>query len=100
METVASWYLTPGLVRITDRVAHKSLSQAMLPGSDFRSGIFRQRMQSAHAFSRRTEMSVCALLGTLESEGPWRDIASEWILATPPATAMGVRIEAWRSTAG
>jgi predicted unusual protein kinase regulating ubiquinone biosynthesis (AarF/ABC1/UbiB family) len=100
MEAVASWYLTPGSVRITDRVTHKSLSQAMLPGSDFRSGIFRQRMQSAHAFSRRTDMSVCALLGTLEAEGPWRDIASEWILGTAPATEMGVRIAAWRSVAG
>ncbi len=99
MQTVASWYLTPGLVQVTDKVAYKSLSQAMLPQSEFRSGIFKQRMRSAHAFSRRTEMSVCALLGTLEARGRWRDIASEWGLGTEPATAMGRDIAQWRSRA-
>lgn len=97
MQAVAGWYLTPGLVQVTDKVAYKALSQAMMPHSDFRSGIFKQRMRSAHAFSRRTEMSVCALLGTLEARGHWHDIASEWSLGTEPTTEMGRQIALWRS---
>lgn len=97
MRAVAGWYLTPGLVQVTDKVAYKALSQAMLPQSDYRSGIFKQRMHSAHAFSRRTEMSVCALLGTLQARGRWHDIASEWALKAEPATDMGQQIARWRS---
>jgi predicted unusual protein kinase regulating ubiquinone biosynthesis (AarF/ABC1/UbiB family) len=97
MQAVAGWYVTPGLVQVTDKVAYKALSQAMMPHSEFRSGIFKQRMRSAHAFSRRTEMSVCALLGTLEARGRWHDIASEWCLDTEPTTEMGRQIALWRS---
>jgi predicted unusual protein kinase regulating ubiquinone biosynthesis (AarF/ABC1/UbiB family) len=97
IHAVAGWYLTPGTVRITDKVAYRCLSQAMLPGSHFGTGIFRQQMQRAHAFSRRTEMSVCALLGTLGAEGRWRDIAAEWILGAEPATEMGRQISSWQS---
>lgn len=98
MQTVGEWFFTPGVVQVTDRTAYKSLTQAMMPRSEFRSGVFRQRLQSAHAFSRRTEMSVCALLGTLEATAAWRDIASEWILQRPPATEMGRQIAAWHAT--
>ncbi|WP_029118308.1 MULTISPECIES: AarF/ABC1/UbiB kinase family protein [unclassified Mycobacterium] len=97
MRAVAGWYLTPGLSQVTDKVAYKALSQAMLPQSDYRSGIFKQRMHSAHAFSRRTEMSVCALLGTLQAQSRWHDIASEWALDAAPATEMGQQIARWRS---
>ncbi len=96
MREVAGWYLTPGPVQMTDKVAYKALSQAILPRSDFRSGMYQQQMPGAHTFSRRTEMSVCALLGTLQSCGPWYDIACEWALGNPPSTPMGRRIEQWR----
>ena len=43
-------------------------------------------------------MRVCALLGTLEASAVWRDIASEWILQSPPATELGRRIAEWRAT--
>ncbi len=97
MREVAGWYLTPGVVEMTDKVAHRAVSQAILPGSDFRSGIYKQQMPSAHTFSRRTEMSVCALLGTLQARGIWYDIVCEWVLGNPPATPMGRRIDQWRS---
>lgn len=100
MWAAAGWYLRPGTVQITDKVAYKALSQAMMPRSDFSSAIFRQRMLGPHAFSRRTEMSVCALLGSLEATGPWHDIAAEWILGAPPATQMGREIARWQSDSG
>lgn len=89
MRAVAGWYLQPGVVQITDKTAHKVLAQAMLPRSDFRDSIFRQRMLGTHAFSRRTEMGVCALLGTLRATNDWHSIAAEWAFDRPPATAMG-----------
>lgn len=97
IQAVGGWFLTPGEVRVTDEVARKALAQAILPHSDFRTGVFKQRLQSDHTFSRRTEMNVCALLGSLEASAPWRDIASEWILGTPPATEMGRAIARWRA---
>jgi len=97
MRAAAGWYLIPGVRQITDKVAYKALSQAMLPRSEFRSSIFRQRMPRAHAFSRRTEMSVCALLGSLKACGPWHDIASEWAFGAEPSTQMGREIAQWRS---
>lgn len=100
IRTVAGWYLTPGLTRITERLTHQCLSQAMLPGSDFGHAIFRQRMQPAHAFSRRTEMSVLGLLASLHAEGRWHDIAAEWILGRPASTDMGRRIADWQRRAG
>ncbi|MCV7178676.1 ABC1 kinase family protein [Mycolicibacterium sphagni] len=98
LQTVASWHLTPGVNRITAKTVHKSLSQAILPGSEFRRGIYRQQVPRAHLFSRRTEMSVCGLLGTLEAQAPWRAISEEWILGAEPATAMGQANSAWRAT--
>lgn len=100
MHAVAGWYLLPGDVQITEKIAYKSLSQAMLPRSDYRAIIFQDRTLSAHAFSRRTEMSVCALLGTLEAAGRWHDIVSEWAFDAPPATDMGREIARWRSGRG
>lgn len=97
MRAVAGWYLLPGVVQITDKVAYKALTQAMMPRSDYGSGIFRQRMLGPHAFSRRTEMSVCALLGTLGSSACWHDIAAEWAIGAPPSTAMGRDIARWQS---
>lgn len=97
MRAVAGWYLLPGVVQITDKVAYKALSQAMLPRSDFRDGIFAQRMLGPHAFARRTEMSVCALLGSLESTNNWHDIAAEWAFGHPPATEMGRAIAEFES---
>lgn len=100
MRAVAGWYLEPGEVQITDKIAYKSLSQAMLPRSDYRSVIFQDRSLSTHAFSRRTEMSVCALLGTLGAAGRWHDIVREWAFDAPPATDMGRTIARWRSGRG
>lgn len=96
LQTVASWHLSPGTTRITAKTVHKSLSQAILPGSEFRRGIYRQQVPRAHLFSRRTEMSVCGLLGTLEAQAPWRAISEEWILDAPPATPIGQAIATWR----
>ncbi|GAS95633.1 ABC transporter ATP-binding protein [Mycolicibacterium canariasense] len=98
LTTVAAWHLTPGVVTVTPEVAHRSLSQAMLPRSAFRKGMYRQRVPREHLFSRRTEMSVCALLGDLRASGPWRAISEEWVLDGEPATAMGRRIAQWEST--
>lgn len=98
LKTVAAWHLAPGVVTVTPKVAHRSLSQAMLPRSEFRKGMYRQHVPREHLFSRRTEMSVCALLGDLRSSGPWRAISEEWILGSEPATAMGRRIAEWEST--
>ncbi len=97
MRTVAGWFLTPGVVQVTDKVAYKAITQAMLPRSEFSESILQQQMPRAHAFSRRTEMSVCALLGSLEAAGPWHDIVSEWVLDAAPATEMGRQIAQWRS---
>lgn len=98
LTTVAAWHLAPGVVTLTPTVAYRSLSQAILPRSEFRKGMYRQRVPREHLFSRRTEMSVCALLGELQSSGPWRAISEEWILGAEPATAMGRRIAQWEST--
>lgn len=100
MRTVAGWYLLPGVTQVTDKVAYKAVTQAMLPRSQFGSSALKQQMPSAHAFSRRTEMSVCALLGSLEASGPWHDIVREWALGAPPATEMGRRIARWSSGSG
>jgi predicted unusual protein kinase regulating ubiquinone biosynthesis (AarF/ABC1/UbiB family) len=89
MNAVAGWYLQPGVVQITDKTAHKVLAQAMLPRSDFRDSIFKQRMLGTHAFSRRTEMGVCALLGTLHATNNWHSIAAEWAFGSSPCTDMG-----------
>lgn len=98
MRAVSGWYLLPGEVQITDKIAHKALYQAMLPRSDYSDMIFQQRMLGPHAFSRRTEMSVCALLSTLAATGRWHDIAAEWALDASPATDMGLAIAAWQQT--
>ena len=98
LQTVGGWHLSPGVVQVTPKVAHRSLSAAILPGSEFRQGIYRQRVPREHVFSRRTEMSVCALLGELNARGPWRGICEEWVLGAAPATEMGHRIARWRST--
>lgn len=97
LQTVASWHLTPGVVEVTPKTVHKSVAQAMLPRSQFSDGMYRQRVPREHAFSRRTDMSVCGLLGDLHARGPWRAISEEWILGGPPATAMGEQIARWRS---
>ncbi|MDZ7883682.1 MAG: AarF/ABC1/UbiB kinase family protein [Mycobacterium sp.] len=89
MNAVAGWYLQPGVVQITDKTAHKVLAQAMLPRSDFRDSIFKQRMLGTHAFSRRTEMGVCALLGALQARNNWHSIAAEWAFGSPTSTDMG-----------
>lgn len=89
MNAVAGWYLQPGIVQVTDKTAHKVLAQAMLPRSDFREGIFKQQMPGTYAFSRRTEMGVCALLGTLRATNDWHSIAAEWAFGSPPCTDMG-----------
>lgn len=96
VRAVAGWYLLPGRKTITSRDVHRSLQEAMMPQSSFQEGIFAQQMPSNHAFSRRTEMSVFALLGTLEASASWHDIACEWINGTPPSTPMGRRIADWR----
>lgn len=95
MQAVAGWYVVPGAVEMTDEIAYQAVSQAMLPQSDFRAGIAKQKMPSAHTFSRRTEINVCALLGSLGARGRWYDIAAEWVLDQPPATPMGHRIAQW-----
>lgn len=100
MHAVAGWYLLPGAVQITEKIAYKSLSQAMLPRSEYRAVIFQDRSFSPHAFSRRTEMSVCALLGTLQAAGFWHDIVAEWAFGAPPATDIGCEIARWRSGRG
>lgn len=100
MHAVAGWYLLPGVAQITEKVAYKALSQAMLPRSDFRDGIFSQRMLGPHAFARRTEMSVCALLGTLQAANNWHAIASEWAFGHPPITEMGRAIAEYETAAG
>lgn len=97
LTTVASWHLAPGVVTVTPKIAHRSLAQAMLPRSEFRKGMYRQRVPREHLFSRRTEMSVCALLGDLQASAPWRAISEEWILGREPATEMGLRIARWES---
>jgi len=96
MQAVAGWYLLPGVVQITDKIAYKTLSQAMMPRSDYRSSIFRQQMPSPHTFTRRTELSVCALLGSLNATGSWHDVASEWAFDAEPVTEMGRQIAQWR----
>ena len=97
VRAAAGWYLLPGRKTITSRDVHRSLQEAMMPQSSFQEGIFAQQMPSTHAFSRRTEMSVFALLGTLEAIASWYDIAREWIDGFPPATPMGRRIADWQS---
>lgn len=96
LQTVAAWHLTPGVTQITAKTAHKALAQGVLLGSDFHSAIYRQQLPRAHLFSRRTEMSTCALLGELQARGPWREISEEWVLGAAPATGMGRSIASWQ----
>jgi predicted unusual protein kinase regulating ubiquinone biosynthesis (AarF/ABC1/UbiB family) len=100
LQTVAAWQLAPGITQVTAKTVHKSLSQAVLLSSDYRSAIYRQTLPRAHAFSRRTEMSTWALLGALQARQPWRAIAEEWILGAEPATDMGLEIARWRRADG
>jgi predicted unusual protein kinase regulating ubiquinone biosynthesis (AarF/ABC1/UbiB family) len=97
MQAVAGWYVVPGAVQMSDDIAYQALAQAMLPQSEFREGIAKQKMPSAHTFSRRTEMAVCALLGSLRADGCWYDIAAEWVWEQPPSTPMGEQIAQWSS---
>lgn len=99
VRTAAGWYLLPGRKKILSRDVHRSLQEAMMPQSSFQDGIFAQQMPSKHAFSRRTEMSVLGLLGTLESCAPWHDIAREWIDDASPSTDMGRLIADWKRPA-
>ncbi len=98
LTTVAGWHLEPGIVKVTPKTVHRSLSQAVLPQSHFRKGMYRQHVPREHLFSRRTEMNVCGLLGALGASGPWRAISEEWILGGEPVTEMGRRIAEWEST--
>jgi predicted unusual protein kinase regulating ubiquinone biosynthesis (AarF/ABC1/UbiB family) len=96
VRAAAGWYLLPGCTTITRKTVHRALQEAMMPQSSFQDGIFAQQMPRNHAFSRRTEMSVVALLGTLEATASWHGIAREWIFGDAPSTDMGRTIALWQ----
>jgi predicted unusual protein kinase regulating ubiquinone biosynthesis (AarF/ABC1/UbiB family) len=97
MRSVAGWHLDPEPVTVTSDLARRVFASAVLPGSGHFGQIRQQNLLDTHAFSRRTEMSVCALLGQLGATAPWGSIAREWIYETaPPATPMGESIAQWR----
>lgn len=98
MRSVAGWHLRPEPVTVTAELARRVFAAAVLPGSGHYNQIRRQNLVDTHAFARRTELSVCALLGQLEATAPWGAIAREWIYdPAVPATVMGESISNWRS---
>lgn len=97
MRKVVGWHLGPEPVTVTPELANGVFAGAVLPGSGHFGQIREQNLLETHAFARRTEMSVCALLGQLEATGPWGAIAREWIYQPAlPATPMGESIAEWR----
>ncbi|OZG28101.1 hypothetical protein BH683_015750 [Williamsia sp. 1138] len=96
MRSVAGWHLVPQPVTMTDDLARRVFASAVLPGSGHFGQIRQQNLLDTHAFSRRTEMSVCALLGQLRATAPWGAIAREWLYDPRPATPMGESIAQWR----
>jgi hypothetical protein len=97
MRSVAGWHLDPEPVTVTGDLARRVFASAVLPGSGHFGQIRQQNLLDTHAFSRRTEMSVCALLGQLGATAPWGSIAREWLYEmAPPATPMGESIAQWR----
>lgn len=98
MEKVVGWHLRPEPVTVTPELAGRVFSSAVMPGSGHFGQIREQNLVETHAFARRTEISVCALLGQLVATGPWGAIAREWMYQPAlPATPMGESIAAWRS---
>jgi predicted unusual protein kinase regulating ubiquinone biosynthesis (AarF/ABC1/UbiB family) len=101
MRMVAGWHLSPQRSTVTAEVARRTFARAVLPGSGHFRQIQRQGLLEAHVFSRRTELSVCELLGQLEATAPWGSIVREWIYDDVAAsTPMGVEIENWACAHG
>lgn len=97
MRAVGRWHLQSGQLTITADLARGIFADAVLPGSGHFGQIRKQNLLDTHTFSRRTEMSVCALLGQLTATAPWGSIAREWIYDDQaPATSMGDLIADWR----
>lgn len=98
MRSVAGWHLDPRPITVTPDLARRVFAAAVLPGSGHFGQIRQQNLLDGHAFSRRTEMSVCALLGQLDATAPWGSIAREWLYDDAvPATPMGESIAQWRT---
>lgn len=96
MRAVVGWHLGEGELTVTDFVARRAVADAVLPGADLGDKLRQQVLVESHAFARRNELTVCALLGRLEASRPWGEIARENLGIGVPATALGRRIADWQ----
>ncbi len=95
----ASWYLTPGPLRITADVVRRVLELAGSPRSPHFELMRRQTVPPQALLIRRMEGLLFAVLGELRAEADWNALMREQFFgldaAGAPRTALGEQEAAW-----
>ena len=87
------WYTSDERVRLNQEIVATVAIETSDPrGKHFRA-MRHQDIVPEHLFGRRLELLTLAVLGQLEAEANWHEIAREWMYGDEPVTELG-RLEA------
>jgi predicted unusual protein kinase regulating ubiquinone biosynthesis (AarF/ABC1/UbiB family) len=87
------WYTSDERVRLNQEIVCTVAIETSDPrGKHFRA-MRHQDIVPEHLFGRRLELLTLAVLGQLEAEANWHEIAREWMYGDDPVTELG-RLEA------
>ncbi|WP_354699522.1 hypothetical protein DSM112329_05239 [Paraconexibacter sp. AEG42_29] len=89
-----SWYLTPGVLRITPDVVREVMEIAGSPRSPYFEAMRRQTVPPEALLIRRMEGLLFAVLGELRAAADWNALMSESLLESGEATTELGRAEA------
>jgi predicted unusual protein kinase regulating ubiquinone biosynthesis (AarF/ABC1/UbiB family) len=91
------WFLEPGPMTMTPRVASEAILQSLAPATDYGSAMRDQDLPVEWALVVRTTIATMALLGQLRATADWHAIGREWFYDGSPATELGEQEAAYFS---
>lgn len=83
------WYTRDESVRLDQKIVSTVAIETSDPRSRHFGAMRHQDIVPEHLFGRRLELLTLAVLGQLEAEANWYQIAREWIYGDDPMTELG-----------
>ncbi len=85
----ASWYLEPGVRRLTSADVAEVIEEGSSPRSPYFAQMRRQTIPPQALLIRRMEGLVFATLGDVRAAADWHALGAEYWESAPPSTPLG-----------